>query len=299
MVTASKSDRLLDAPYRVRVTVLAVFVHVFYGIEHVYASIAAPIAVALLLLLPLDQARYAWMVFLVPNALLLYAGYYEFDNHRFLLVYFGLAMLLASLVADDALFRSRLYSYTRYLICLLFCFAVFQKLRSPDYLDGQMFELLFAIDHRFFTLAEWTLGPETAKANLEAARAFRETERAALVSGGPAPVLEIVITPAYRALADVLAWINLLYQAALAALVFARNERLLLAKHLLSTVFIIGTYVVAPVYSFGMLLCVMFYILAEEERPRFRAVYVWLILLLSLYQVVFNAGLGLYAVPGG
>lgn len=291
-------ERVLDLPFRLRLAVLAGYLLTFFYIEHALADMGAQFGILLLILLPARYFSLGFFTIVIGGTIPMILNYYVADNHVFLIYYFAIAFALAYAYTDDDEFRTAIYTYTKFLVGFLFLFAVIQKAKSPDYLSGEFFTLTLMLDERFFGLSAALIGHEEAIANLQARFDFIDAYHSNdPANATPGPSRPLILNQDLVDLALVLTWANFGYQAALCLLLFARMRALVWLKNIVSASFIVGTYLVAPVYAFGAMLCVMFYVLAEVELPRFRNVYLVLLALMTVYHFVFVGLLRAYGVP--
>jgi hypothetical protein len=189
------------------------------------------------------------------------------DNHAYLLCYWLLAALVASLARDG----ERVLAWNgRILLGLVFAFAVLWKLQlSPDYLDGRFFLVTLVDDRRFEDFTRLAAGLDGH--TLDALRALVREHRDGLrppAPGDPALPARLV------ALAHGLGISLLLIEAVVAAAFLApRSWRLSRARDGLLLAFCSGTYALAPVEGFGWLLLGMGVAQCEPARVGVRRTY--------------------------
>lgn len=244
-----------------------------------------------LLLRGLRRRPWFWLVL----AALLAGGYlrewYAVDNHKWLYVYWCLALGLAHLTPRP---RAALAVSSRWLVAACFVFATAWKVIAPDFLDGSFFHYGFLTDLRLEWAAELLCGlpPNAGSANR------RAIEGAVGYSSGISPV-DLVSAPGVAAAARALAWGTLVVEA-LVALAFLAPLRPPWAARLrapLLAAFVVGTYAVAPVIGFGWVLLILGLAQAPDgpDGGPIPAAYVILFLLLPLYLTPWHellAGLG-------
>ena len=208
------------------------------------------------------------------------------DNHKFLLVYWCLALACGFASARP---RRVIARAARLLIGLCFAFAGAWKLLTPDYLDGRAFHYLLLEDARFAPLARW-LG---ADAEL---RAHNLSLRDAI----PEELVEVTLrdAPALHATALALTWWTVLIELAIAAL-FLRAAwterprgpgRAPPARDLALLLFIATTYTLAPVPGFAWLLIAMGLTQTPPGRAGHpaRVAYVAALLLTQVYFAIYE-----------
>jgi hypothetical protein len=71
------------------------------------------------------------------------------DNHKYLLAYWLWVMTLATAVRDEELGELVLVRHARFFLIFVFLVAALQKLFSPTYMSGEVFELKLLLDERF------------------------------------------------------------------------------------------------------------------------------------------------------
>ncbi len=136
--------------------------------------------------------------------------WYIADNHKYLLVCWCLAIFL-SLITNQP--ERALKTAARWLVALVFVFAVVQKTRSQDYLNGAFFYSELLLDDRFEALARF-LGGVTAEmknanhANADALRNFDSSLSS----------VQLQATTATSALVNFITWWNYSIQIAIAVL---------------------------------------------------------------------------------
>ncbi len=210
------------------------------------------------------------------------------DNHKFLLLYWCLA--LACAYASDRPQRALARS-ARLLIGLCFAFAAAWKLITPDYLDGRAFHYLLLDDGRFAPLADWLGAGPSLRAHNAALRHALPDELAAVT---------LRDAPALRWVALALAWWTALLELAVAGLFLrperydrsSRREWIPPARDLALLLFISTTYALAPVPGFAWLLIAMG-MSQSAPGPRGRAArlaYALALLLTQLYFVAYQLG---------
>lgn len=172
------------------------------------------------------------------------------DNHEFLQIYWLAAIAASRFGArpDDVL-----RSAARWLVGLVFAFAVVWKLLGPGFLDGSAMEFILVTDPRPADLVEAAdlQPPGSASAHRAALDAWMDP------TTEPEPVT-FTVGGAVAQLAPVLTWLTILLEAAVAVAFLAplpQRWRWLRDATLLT--FVASTYVLAPVIGFGWLLLAM------------------------------------------
>jgi hypothetical protein len=240
-------------------------------------AVTLVLAAAGLALPPLLGSTAFWLALSAAAAARVAAGWPVGDNHAYLLAYWCLAVALGCGVrARDATCAAS----ARWLIALVFAFAVLWKAISPDYLDGRFFRVQLVVDPRFEAFTQLAAGLD--REELEAQRRFLvqhvDDALGAVEPGPPEPVR-------LRAVALAATFSTFAAEVALAIAFLAPTGRgpsrwrdpLLLA-------FAVVTYAVAPVEGFGWLLLAMGLAQCDRARPWPRAAYPAVFALLVVYR---------------
>lgn len=211
--------------------------------------------------------------------------WHQADNHKYLMGYWCLAISAALMVEHS---ERTLALSGRLLIGFSFLFASLWKLISDDYLDGSFFQYTLLIDGRFQGFAE-RLGGVTR----ELSEINHAAQRALVNYDSSLTDVRLVYPPVLPMLAGVITWWSLLIELAI-AIVFLSPERSRLSrpKDALLLVFILSTYLVAPVTGFGWLLAIMGVAQSSERRAVVGLAYVASALLLQIYRAPWQTLFG-------
>lgn len=245
---------------------------------------AGPLAVALglgyavFVLVPaLYRSPWVWFGLAAVHLVPLLREWHGVDNHEWLIGYLLLALGTSFLTSDP---RRALAVQGAALIALTFGLAVVWKVISGEYLDGDFFHHALLADPRFAPAAE-LLGLSTADADANARLV------ASLRSGGPGG--ELRTTGVVRGGALVMTWWGVLLEAAIAvAYLWPDRGRARAAGAALLVVFVVTTYVVVPVVTFGLALALMAYASLPKGR-RVRASWVAAIVFLVVWSPIWRA----------
>ncbi len=201
------------------------------------------------------------------------------DNHAYLLFYWCFAISVA-LVAQDT--RSCLAMNGRVLIGLVFIFATFWKLVSPDYLNGVFFQITMLTDGRFEGFARLVGGLEPG--HLEQLREFVEQH----VDGPTFSAMESPGQPARFLLASFLAtfWTIAIEGAVAIAFLWPVERGVSKLRDTLLLAFCATTYAVATVEGFGWLLISMGFAQCTPQRRTARLLYLAVFGLILFYREV-------------
>lgn len=211
---------------------------------------AYALAVAGLLYRPLIRKAAFWLLiacFLVVGHA---RGWFQIDNHKYLITYWCLAFGLAMLATDPL---RALRTNGRLLVGLAFLFAVIAKLLSPDFMSGDFFNSLLVADGRFAGVASFFGG--VLMQEIEMGSLARKD---LLVFGDLTVPIDTVSSPRLQIMAQVMTWWTILIEVVVAVLFLWPEDRgpsrwrdpaLLL--------FIATTYPIAPVIGFAWVLAAM------------------------------------------
>lgn len=204
------------------------------------------------------------------------------DNHKYLLCYWTLALVVSASLADGG--RSLAVS-ARWLIGLTFAFASYWKLVSPDFLSGDFFHYSLLFDPRFSGKLQalgW-VDPSLLELN--------EVAHRALISyDSHLDSVQLATVPGLDRLALGLTWWSLALEAAIAlAFLVPRRARIAGLRHGLLIVFVVSTYAVAPVIGFGWLLVAMGFVQCDRSRRKTRLLYLLSLLLLQAFRLPWSS----------
>jgi hypothetical protein len=212
-----------------------------------------------------------------------YLNWATSDNHKYLFVYWALALCCAfSLPRDEQ--DAALAATSRWLIGLCMLWATLWKLANPQYLDGGFFQYELLIDERFSHFTNWLAGVPLA--DLAKNRELREL----LVSGhlDGLEINRVVLSGGSRvaSLALLLTWWTVAIEGLLAVL-FLLPARWLPSwcRNGLLIAFAVTTYSVAPVRGFGWLLMLLGMAQCGREERGFRYAYLGAFLLIQAYTM--------------
>lgn len=209
-----------------------------------------------------------WYVTATILGTAVYFNWESADNHRYLFVYWALALCGAfSLPRNEQ--SSALALSSRWLIGLCMGLAVVWKLASPDYLSGTFFHYELLADGRFAHLTSWAGGLSWEQ--LAENRGLRETLLTGHLKGMVLSEVQLHSAPGIATISQLLTWWTVGIEACLAILFLAtaivgNRWRLSLAANAVLLLFAATTYAVAPVRGFGGVLMLMGLAQCEPER---------------------------------
>jgi hypothetical protein len=255
----------------------------FFGFTEALFVIASQLALIAVLVRPDFLVRLElWLVLAIAGTLVLISDWSVFDNHKYLLVYWLWVMTIAAYAQRDGLAEPVLTSHARFFLVFIFLMAAAQKMLSPTYMSGEMFEIKLLLDRRFAAFAQLIgIDPDTlAKVRLEIA-SLRSP-----LSVFPDNARVLSSNDLIRTAAQWITWYDLLIQIAIGAFFLFRSAVLDRLGHLCLLFFIYTTYLPAPVFGFGWLLSILGFILARKsEKPWIVDLYLASFVAIMLYQL--------------
>lgn len=222
------------------------------------ALVGLAVAYAVVIVSPrLYRHPLTWFALAAVHLVPLLGRWEGVDNHEWLIGYWVLAIGLAFLARDPAAVLARQGSL---LVALVFGFAVVWKVISGQYLDGDFFTHALLADPRFEPVTTTVLRlPDDAYAANQAAlaRMATDAEPVTLASSG-----------AVRPAALAMTWWGLVLEALLAVAYLVRHPRAVRLRLPLLALFVVSTYAVVPVVTFGLVLALMTYAGLTTDRQR-------------------------------
>jgi hypothetical protein len=241
------------------------------------AMVVGAMVYALVVVVPaVYRSPWTWFALAAFHLLPLVVEWQGVDNHRWLVGYALLVVGTSFLTADP---RRALADQGRWLIGVVFLLAVAWKVGSGEYVDGSFFHHALLTDPRFEPVAElFGLTTEQAAAN--------EALVADLRGGGPGGTL--ADTSGIRVAAQVMTWWGLLLELAVAA-TFLLPRPTALRRWAPATLllFIVTTYAVVPVATFGFVLLVLAYP-GLPDRPAVRRTWAATLAFVVLWSPVWR-----------
>jgi hypothetical protein len=203
------------------------------------------------------------------------------DNHKYLLDYWLWVLFVVHLFADPERQKRIILLNARFFLCLIFLAASAQKLSSPSYRSGAMFEHYLYVDGRFAAFGK-LIGVDRSVAEGVKRRVMFLRSPYSDVEGN-----DIHLTGSDRARVAALAmtWWDVSLQFLMGALLLFRRQRTDEIAHILLLFFIFTTYVPAPVFGFGWILAIMGFTLAKDKFPKIATGYIVCFFAILLYQL--------------
>lgn len=223
-----------------------------------------------------------WVSFFALQSIDLYGSWLSAANHTWVMWYWGLAMAVASCIANIKDRDLILINNARWLLILIMLVAVFWKVINPYYMDGSFFErnlvenpLMTTFTHTFGSLS-WS--------DIEENRFERTGEQ----------VSEDVYKYSYNSNAMVgfmaifTTWWVLLIELVIGILLLFYRAKTDLAAHICHIIFIAVAYFAVPIFGFAWILVVLGVATAGTQSAYMRPWYTLLFGLLLLYALPWN-----------
>lgn len=221
-----------------------------------------------------------WLALFAAMFVALLRSWWTTDDHIFLIAYWALALGLATLEEDPAAALAR---HARLLLGFVFLFATLWKVLSWSYVSGSMFHYLLLVDPRFARVTE--LAGAVSSADLAANFVHVDGVRRNALPG-----TTLVDAPLVGTLAFILTWATIAIEGLLAAAFLLPEARVPgWVRDGLFLAFLTGTYLLAPVLLFGVLLVAMG---ISQASPRAVTPYLVALLWIYLMAAFFFPALG-------
>jgi hypothetical protein len=261
------------------VALLSLGLIIFYGYSATYfVSAVAFLVLPALLYRPLLEHWLFWALIAAVSGFVIVYQWYPIDNHKFLLFYWALALALAFSLSPEQQ-QAFLAKTARFLLVFVMGGAVVQKTLAASYLDASFFEFTLLTDGRF-ELFMSALGGDRGDIGhnldviswLQSAYLENDTSAAALRSSSSVHNIALLVT-----------WWDYLVQFAIAVVLLIGTRWLDVLGHTLLLVFIVTTYLAAPVIGFGWTLSIFGYALSAGRFPKIALCYLATFPLLTVY----------------
>jgi hypothetical protein len=264
------------------IRLLTLFLAVVFGVAHWLFEIVARLSFLVFVLRPrLLRRPEFWLALAVAGTFGVILRWEVTDNHKYLLVYWLWVLFVAHLFISTEQQERTIRCNARFFLCLIFLAASTQKLSSPSYRSGEMFEHLLYVDSRFTAFGKLVgISPQVPDAVKKRIALFRSPF--AEVEGNE---LEIPGSDRARAAALLLTWWDVSLQLLIGSLLLFRRAVTDKFAHILLLFFILTTYLPAPVFGFGWILAIMGFTLAKGKFPKIAAAYIICFALILVYQV--------------
>jgi hypothetical protein len=264
------------------VSALTLFLAVVFTFEHWLFEITVRICLLVFLLHPNAIRKPAfWLALSFSATVVIVLDWDAADNHKYLLLYWLWVLFFCHLFSEPEKQRRTILFNARFFLCFIFLAAAVQKLSSPTYRSGEMFEYFLYVDPRFTAFGKLIgIDPSVPDA-VQKSLAFFRSPFSQIIGN------ELVLPGCDRARVAALAltWWDLSLQLLIGSLLLVRRPVTDKFAHILLLFFILTTYLSAPVFGFGWILGIMGFTLAKEKFPRIAAVYMICFVVILLYQV--------------
>jgi hypothetical protein len=255
---------------------------IIFGFDHWLFQIVSRICFLTFILRPSSLRRpLFWFAIALAGTVTIVLTWEQVDNHKYLLVYWTWVLFVAQLFAQPEQQKRALLFNARFFLCLIFLAASAQKLASPSYRSGEMFEHYIYVDPRFAAFGKLIgvhpdVGDDVTRRIMFLRSPFADVE------GND---IHIEGSDRARTAAIAMTWWDLGLQLSIGALLLVGRPRTDQLAHILLLFFIFTTYIPAPVFGFGWTLAVMGFALAKDKFPRIAAVYILSFFAILAYQL--------------
>src|SRR5581483_5425175 len=131
-------------------SLLTLVLAVIFGFDHWLFHVVSRSCFLIFVLRPASLRRpLFWFAIALAGTITIILTWEEVDNHKYLLVYWTWVLFVVHLFPEPEQQRRVLSFNARFFLCLIFLAASAQKLSSPSYRSGEMFEHYLYVDHRF------------------------------------------------------------------------------------------------------------------------------------------------------
>jgi hypothetical protein len=264
------------------VSLLTLVLTVIFGFDYWLFRIVSRSCLLMFALYPRSLRRPEfWLVLALSGTITTIHEWERTDNHKYLLDYWLWVLFIVHLFSQPEQQQRIIRFSARFFLCLIFLAASAQKLASPTYRSGEMFEHYLYVDTRFKAFGK-LIGIDPSVADAVKRRIMFLRSPFAEVKGN-----EVHITGSDRARVAALAmtWWDVSLQLAIGALLLFRRQRADEIAHILLLFFIFTTYLPAPVFGFGWILAIMGFTLAKDAFPKIATAYVVCFFAILLYQL--------------
>ncbi|MEY2480233.1 MAG: hypothetical protein QOI04_1160 [Verrucomicrobiota bacterium] len=286
LLVLSRGQALLDFVKELElvqmVSLLSLFLAVIFTFEHWLFEATARVCLLLFLLRPNSiRSPVFWLALSLSATFVIIHDWQAADNHKYLLLYWLWILFFCHLFGEPEQKRRTLIFNARFFLCFIFLAAAAQKLASPTYRSGEMFEYFLYVDSRFTAFGKLIGIDPTIPDAVQKSIGFFRSPFSQVIDN------DLVLPGSDRAriAALVLTWWDLSLQLLIGSLLFLRRPRTDKFAHILLLFFVFTTYLPAPVFGFGWILAIMGFTLAKENFPRIAAVYMSCFVVILLYQV--------------
>lgn len=264
------------------ISVLTLVSAIIFQFDHWLFRIVSGICFLIFALRPSALRRpQFWFALALAGTITIILTWEQVDNHKYLLVYWTWVLFIVHLLNQPDQQKRILLFNARFFLCLIFLAASAQKLSSPSYRSGEMFEHYLYVDPRFAAFGKLIgIHPEVGDAVTRQMHFLRSPF--ADVDGND---IHVQGSDRARMAAVAMTWWDLGLQLTIGALLLIRKPRSDEIAHVLLLFFIFTTYIPAPVFGFGWIVGIMGFTLAKDKFPRITAAYIICFFAILLYQL--------------
>jgi len=264
------------------VSLLTLFLAVIFPFDHWIFIITARVCLFLFLVFPIIIRKPAfWAALALSATVVTILEWATTDNHKYLLLYWLWVMVFCHAAIDPDQKRRVLIFNARFFLCFVFLAAVAQKLSSPSYRSGEMFEFFLYCDPRFTAFGKLVGIDPTVPDAVQKVLDFFKSPFSQVINND----LLLPGTDRARIVALVLTFWDLSLQSLIGVLFLLRRTLTDKIAHFLLLFFVFTTYLPAPVFGFGWILAIMGFTLAKDKFPRIAGAYFVSFFAILLYQL--------------
>lgn len=264
------------------VSLLTLVLTVIFSFDHWLFLMVSRICFLIFILRPFSLRRpQFWFALALAGTITIILTWEQVDNHKYLLVYWTWVLFIVHLFNQPDQQKRILLFNARFFLCLIFLAASAQKLSSPSYRSGEMFEHYLYVDPRFAAFGK-LIGIHPAVGDAVTRQMHFLRSPFADVDGND---IHLQGSDRARSAAIAMTWWDLGLQLSIGALLLIRKRRTDELAHFLLLFFIFTTYLPAPVFGFGWILAIMGFTLAKDNFPRITAAYIVSFFAILFYQL--------------
>ena len=264
------------------VSLLTLVLSNIFGFDHWLFHIVARTCFLMFVLNPRSLRNpLFWLPLALAGAITIILTWERVDNHKYLLDYWMWVLFVVHLFVEPKQQRRIVLFNARFFLCLIFLAASGQKLASPSYRSGEMFEYYLYVDPRFAGFGK-LIGVDPAAGEAVKRRTMFLRSPFAEVQGNE---IQIAGSDRGRVAALAMTWWDFSVQFCIGALLLIRRRRTDAIAHILLLFFIFTTYIPAPVFGFGWILAIMGFSLAKDQFPKIATIYLVSFFAILLYQL--------------
>jgi len=264
------------------VSLLTLVLTVIFSFDHWLFHIISRTCFLIFILRPSSLRRpQFWFALALAGTITIILAWEQVDNHKYLLVYWTWVLFVLHLFSQPDQQKRILLFNARFFLCLIFLAASGQKLSSPSYRSGAMFEYYLYVDPRFAAFGK-LIGIHPAVGDAVSRQMHFLRSPFADVDGND---IDIQGSDRARVAALAMTWWDVSLQLLIGALLLFRRRRTDGIAHVLLLFFIFTTYIPAPVFGFGWIVAIMGFTLAKNKFPKIAGVYILCFFAILIYQL--------------